>query len=339
MNPYTKISIITPSYNQAQYLEETVLSVLDQHYSNLEYIIIDGGSTDDSIEIIKKYEKHLSYWVSEKDSGQAEAINKGLKKATGEIVTWVNSDDLLANDALNKVAKYFNDFPEIGLIHGSTSFLNKNRENNTDAGYENPSLERYLAGMAFPQPSSFFRRGLLDKTGLLNEAYHYGMDYDLFSRLALVTQFKKKDDVLSFYRIHSQSKSVKNYYQFIEDWINIFISLIENLHLNTIKLELKKLNVFNEYLIKSHSSNSQIYKQSIQIDENKLFFYFLSYVLRGWYAAGQFEKSKIILNYIQKNYSNTEILSEKGIPHIEKHLGIFPITLLKLWRKFNNTID
>ena len=102
-----KISIITPSFNQADYLEETILSIINQNYPNLEYIIIDGGSTDNSVEIIKKHEKNIDYWVSEKDNGQSHAINKGFAKATGEILNWINSDDILAENALIKIAEAY----------------------------------------------------------------------------------------------------------------------------------------------------------------------------------------------------------------------------------------
>ncbi len=108
---WPKISIVTPSYNQAEFLERTILSVLNQNYPNLEYIIIDGGSTDGSVEIIKKYEKFLAYWVSEKDKGQADAINKGFKRATGDIVAWQNSDDTYSPDALQSVAGFFRQNP------------------------------------------------------------------------------------------------------------------------------------------------------------------------------------------------------------------------------------
>ena len=112
---YPKITIITPSFNQGNYLEQTIDSVLSQNYSNLEYIIIDGGSADNSVDIIKKYEKHLAYWVSEKDKGQTNAINKGLKIATGDIVNWLNSDDYYEPDALHKVADAFDEKNECSM--------------------------------------------------------------------------------------------------------------------------------------------------------------------------------------------------------------------------------
>ena len=116
---YPKITIVTPSYNQAVFLERTILSVLNQNYPNLEYIIIDGGSTDGSIEIIKKYEKYLSYWVSEKDQGQADAINKGFQKATGDLVAWQNSDDVYLPDAFQKIAETYKKNPNYDVYFGN----------------------------------------------------------------------------------------------------------------------------------------------------------------------------------------------------------------------------
>src|SRR5688572_2633651 len=114
---YPKISIITPSYNQGEYIEKTILSVLEQNYPNLEYIIIDGGSTDNSTEIIRKYADRITYWISEPDKGQSDAINKGLKLATGDIVNWLNSDDYYEPGALFKVAEAFNN-PEVNVFAG-----------------------------------------------------------------------------------------------------------------------------------------------------------------------------------------------------------------------------
>src|SRR5437763_884238 len=117
---FPKITVITPSYNQGKFLEETIVSVISQGYPNLEYMLIDGGSTDNSIDIIKKYRTYFSYWISEKDSGQSEAINKGLKKATGEIISWLNSDDLYTAGCLQHVAEHFAKHREAALVHGKT---------------------------------------------------------------------------------------------------------------------------------------------------------------------------------------------------------------------------
>ncbi|MEZ5010012.1 MAG: glycosyltransferase family 2 protein [Chitinophagales bacterium] len=113
-----KISIITPSYNQAEFLEDTITSVLHQNYPNLQYIIIDGGSSDGSVEIIKKYENQIDYWISEKDSGQTHAINKGFSKVTGDIICWLNSDDIYFDYTLSAVANYFNENPDIDILWG-----------------------------------------------------------------------------------------------------------------------------------------------------------------------------------------------------------------------------
>jgi glycosyltransferase involved in cell wall biosynthesis len=120
---YPKISIITPSFNQGKFLEETILSIISQKYPSLEFIIIDGGSTDESVEVIKKYGQHITYWISEKDNGQAEAINKGFEKATGEIITWLNSDDLYEKDALLTIGKMFAESPDVDFIFGDCLFF------------------------------------------------------------------------------------------------------------------------------------------------------------------------------------------------------------------------
>ena len=125
MTVFPKISIVTPSFNQAQFLEETILSVINQNYPNLEYIIIDGGSTDGSVDIIKKYEKHLTYWVSEPDNGHGHALNKGFSTTTGEIMAWINSDDKYYPSTFATVAEIFNKFSDINWIHGKNSRIDK----------------------------------------------------------------------------------------------------------------------------------------------------------------------------------------------------------------------
>lgn len=207
---YPKISIITPSYNQGQFLEETILSVLNQNYPNLEYIIIDGGSTDNSVEIIKRYEKYLAYWVSEKDNGQTFAINKGLKKATGDIIAYINSDDVYLPDAFNRIVKMFNKQPTWGMVYGdyylideSSKVIKKKRE--IDFDYV---MGCFIGmGIIIPQPTVFFTRSVFEKVGYFDESYNYTMDADYWLRVAQVAKIKHIPKFIACFRLHKKSKT------------------------------------------------------------------------------------------------------------------------------------
>jgi len=206
---YPKISIITPSFNQGQFLEETILSVINQNYPNLEYIIIDGGSTDKSIGIIKKYEKQINYWVSERDNGQSEAINKGFKKATGDIIGWINSDDLVIQGAFNAIAKYFIKNPDTIFINGYTLRIDEESKIlfNNHIMRQNSFFSKHgIFNVA--QQSMFWRRELHDKIGLLNESFHAEMDKEFLIR---VFESKVKighiNKTLGAIRIHNSTKT------------------------------------------------------------------------------------------------------------------------------------
>jgi cellulose synthase/poly-beta-1,6-N-acetylglucosamine synthase-like glycosyltransferase len=184
--PWPKISIVTPSYNQGTFLEETIRSVLLQNYPNCEYIIIDGGSTDNSIEVIKRYEKWLSYWISEKDRGQIDAINKGFERSTGEILAWINSDDLYLMNALAKIALYFTKDVRTELLIGerlnidsSGSLINKQTLGpNTVIR----SHVLYFGRWPFYQECVFFKKRLWNKAGPLSEEFSLLFDQDFFFR-------------------------------------------------------------------------------------------------------------------------------------------------------------
>lgn len=179
---HLKISVITPSYNQGVFLERTILSVLNQNYPNLEYIICDGGSTDNSIEIIKKYANNIAWWCSEKDKGQSDGINKGMHHATGDIVCWINSDDILLPGTLLTVNKFFNDHPDTTFANGSTIEIDK----------EDHILKfnRIVMSHFFfrhgcyniSQPGMFWRRSLFDNIGYLDETFHAKMDVEWLIR-------------------------------------------------------------------------------------------------------------------------------------------------------------
>ncbi len=217
VDEWPRISIVTPSFNQAQYLEETIRSVLLQGYPNLEYIIIDGGSSDGSVEVIKKYENWLTYWESQEDAGQSQAINKGFAKSTGEIMAWINSDDTYAPGAFFNVAETFLSHDTLwvaGLTHkidakGQIIIRGKKFEE---------SLENWFIGAPYLQPGIFWLRDLWQKTGELDESLHYSFDYDLLMRFIQHQTFANwLDQHIANFRIHPESKTGKDQLKFIPE--------------------------------------------------------------------------------------------------------------------------
>lgn len=206
-NIYPKISIITPSFNQGKFLEQTILSVLNQNYPNLEYIIIDGGSNDNSTEIIKKYEDKLAYWISEKDSGQSDAINKGFRRATGDIVAWINSDDFYFNNSFFKVADYFDKHPHLYWIAGNVIFVDKNGNFITR---KKPIYSKFVVKYgtsSIYQPSIFLRSCILKEIGYLNEKFHALMDQEWYARISEHYTCDIIDYDIANFRWHENSKS------------------------------------------------------------------------------------------------------------------------------------
>ena len=178
-----RITIITPSYNQGEYLEKTILSVLNQNYHNLEYIIIDGGSTDNSVDIIKSYENNIKYWISEKDGGQTNAINKGIKMATGDIIAFQNSDDIYMPNVFNQVATVYMNV-DADLIYGDFLFIDQNDNiiNEKILGTAKYWIQLFLGSQIHNQ-SAFWKRELMQTYGYLNEKYKFCLDYEFFTRL------------------------------------------------------------------------------------------------------------------------------------------------------------
>jgi glycosyltransferase involved in cell wall biosynthesis len=179
-----RITIVTPSFNQAAYLERTIRSVLDQNYANLEYIIIDGGSSDGSVDIIRKYSARLAYWVSEPDRGQAHAINKGLVRATGEWIGWQNSDDVFFPGVFLQLAHASARFPYSSLLIGDMNLIDRNDNLLRDMKYVNPTYDSLLAeGMVLTNQAAFWRRSLHAEIGYLDESFDCGFDFDWFLRV------------------------------------------------------------------------------------------------------------------------------------------------------------
>ena len=201
------VSIITPSFNQAKYLEDTIQSVLGQDYTNLEYILVDGGSTDESVDIIRKYDDKLAWWVSEKDSGQAEAINKGLSRATGEIVAWLNSDDTYLPGTISAAVRTFEENPDVVLVYGNMLAVDENSETINILRYDQLNLEDLLCFQIIGQPAVFFRRDALEKAGYLDSTYHFLLDHHLWLRLALQGRIFHADQTWAAARYHAEAKN------------------------------------------------------------------------------------------------------------------------------------
>jgi len=207
---WPRISVVTPSYNQASFLEATIRSVLLQGYPDLEYIIVDGGSNDGSLDIIRKYEDELGYWVSEPDRGQAHAINKGFVHATGDIVSWLNSDDIYEPHILHLVAQSFDPVTGPYVVFGDCLFMDeRGRSIRLFRGIDRPLYRKlcYWRGWDIPQPTVFVARRVIEEIGPLDESLHLAMDYEWFLRVARHYKFVHLGRILARYRVHPGAKS------------------------------------------------------------------------------------------------------------------------------------
>lgn len=178
------ISAITPSYNQGEFIERTILSVLNQRIPPCEYLVFDGGSTDKTVEILKKYEKHLS-WISEKDKGQTDAVNKGLRVAKGDIIAWINSDDIYYPRAFETVIHFFENNPKIDIVYGKANHIDKQDKFIETYPTEPWEIKRLESTCFLSQPAVFFRRKVAEQYGILDDALSYCMDYEYWLRLAI----------------------------------------------------------------------------------------------------------------------------------------------------------
>ncbi|MBX3005360.1 MAG: glycosyltransferase [Anaerolineales bacterium] len=202
------VSIITPSYNQAAFLEDTLRSVFAQGYPNLEYIVVDGGSTDGSVEIIKKYADKLAWWVSEPDAGQADAINKGLARANGEIVAWLNSDDLYRPGAIQQAVSTLHQQPDAGLVYADLDSVDRTGRVFNTIHYRQFSLLDLLSFEIIGQPTVFMRRAVLQQAGVLDAEYRYLLDHQLWLRMFQLAPAVYVPRVWAAARHHASAKNV-----------------------------------------------------------------------------------------------------------------------------------
>ncbi|MCH6201348.1 glycosyltransferase [Aquiflexum sp. LQ15W] len=232
-----KISIITPSFNQGQYIEQTILSIIDQDYDNIELIVIDGGSTDETVSIIKKYEDRIAYWVSEPDRGQAHAINKGLAVATGMIFNWINSDDYLEPGALKEIAAAFSKDPSKKIMCGYTHcFYNQTRATSHTyrMGFKQ-TVAATILNVEMNQPGSFYGMDVIRSLGGVNESLRYVFDGELWFRFLSKYSLQAvgyTDALLAHFRLHETSKSVgEGFFEFYKEFLSIHLFLAKQLQL------------------------------------------------------------------------------------------------------------
>ncbi len=215
MNPQPLVSIITPSYNQARYLEETMRSVLSQDYPNLEYLIVDGGSTDGSAEIIarcaREHPERIPWWVSERDAGQTDAINKGFARARGEILAWLNSDDLYYPGAVSEAVAFLQAHPQAGMVYGDADLVDGEGRQLGRFPAAQTDYRRLRRGYVhIPQQAAFFRAALWRKVGPLDPTFYFAMDYDLWVRLARLAPLVYHPRRWAAFRLHQTGKSVQS---------------------------------------------------------------------------------------------------------------------------------
>jgi glycosyltransferase involved in cell wall biosynthesis len=250
------ISIVMPSFNQEPFIEEAIRSVLLQGYGDLEFIVIDGGSTDGTVDIIRKYEPWLSFWVSERDSGQADALSKGFGRSTGKILAWLNSDDIYCKEALRLVGRYYSEYPETGLLYGDTEVIGADHGVIHRIRGQDANLELLLTRNIIPQPSAFFSRQAFENAGGINSDLHFIMDYELWIRMMLQgVRLHYVPQLLSRFRWYQISKSGSYSTQFGYEYLSFLEKLFRDPHSE--RLIKNKLNAFHYAFMMIMACNGQ----------------------------------------------------------------------------------
>jgi len=252
------ISLITPSLDQASYILQTIDSVLAQSYSNIEYFVIDGGSTDGTRNLLENYGKkfHQIKWLSEPDCGQATAINKGWRIANGEIFAWINADDIYLPGALNIVSEYLLQHPNVDIVYGDCDYIDEVGQTlgvYPTYPYDYENLVKFAINY-IPQPGTFIRRRVLESIGFLDETLHYVMDYDYWLRAGLQHNIAYIPIKLAKMRIHSDAKSIKNLASFSEELITIYTKLFATVNLPSAVQKLEKEAMHHAFRRAAHIS-------------------------------------------------------------------------------------
>lgn len=334
MNEFPKITIITPSYNQGHFIEQTILSVIEQQYPNLEYFIIDGGSTDNTVDIIKKYEEHITYWVSEKDKGQSHAINKGLDKATGQIINWLNSDDYYEPHALFKVATAFNRGEHVKVVCGRSRLFNGQKtvrySNGTDVYTDN--LAKTIGWARIDQPETFFKAEVVKEMGLLDNRLHYLMDRDWWIKYLLLFGLKgvvKIPDILVNFRLHEDSKTVSQNELFQVEHDTYFYALARQYELsNYAEIVAEVCEIDDRFVVQLDN-----YEPDEALLE-EVFNYYLFLRANEFYAQNKPQKAQKLLEHIKVDLLADD--DQKLWKKLKFRNKYIPQPILNIWR---NTVS
>lgn len=304
MKCFSKISIITPSFNQGKYIEQTIRSVLLQNYPTLEYIIIDGGSSDNTPEIIQKYSPWLKYFISEKDKGQSDAINKGLLKCEGEIFNWINSDDYYDKDCFRTIAENFSN-KDIHIVAGKNRmfFVNENKVKTVGVNLMN-TLEETIALSAVSQPSTFYRLNVLKILGGADERLQFVMDQDIWIKYLFKygqdrVKILKKE--LTNFRVHTESKTSQN--DFIDEYYSIFYSISQKAGMTNHAEVLKK--IYGEGIQRDFDFSFEFTKEKIKLAK-KVINSLVYFNARKAYTGKDMDLLRDCLKVLEKKYLNEE---------------------------------
>lgn len=332
---YPKISIITPSYNQGDFLEDGILSVISQQYPNLEYILIDGGSTDNSLEIIRKYAEYFNYWICEPDKGQSDAINKGLAKATGEIINWLNADDCYEPQALFKIARYFQETRAKVVCGRCRVFKNPNILSHISPGTDiyPENLAKTIGWARTDQPATFYHREAIEKMGYLDVHLHYLMDRDWWVKYLFqfgLEAIHRTDDILVSFRLHQQSKTVSQQKRFALDRDSYYVALAKMHNLEDYRQFLED----NALIIRDYQIQG-LALQDIPLIKRVLNYYCLL-KSEEHYAQSQHRQAQIYLDFLDPKLLSEEDRSLwKKIYWRNKYL---PGQLVRLLRRVKKLI-
>lgn len=323
-----KISIVTPSFNQGQFLGQTIESIISQGHNNLEYFVIDGDSTDNSVSILEKHSKQLTGWISEKDDGQSYAINKGLKQCSGKIFNWLNSDDYLESTALSTINQAFDD-PTVNVFIGRSNIVLEGKIISQSSGSDiySGNLAKTIGYARIDQPEHWWRKAVIDQIGPLNQNLHYTMDRDWWIKYLLMyglTGIKKTNDIIANFRLHDDSKTVSHKDLFNKERNAYYQSICQYYNLSKQESALKDLTSSNPLVLENMPEYAD--KSLLELALNNFF----CLLMKESYATGNFRTAK-------QCYSNISLtdLQEYDREFIDKlrFRMRFPSTLISMIRQ------